>query len=674
MVQTGFSVSLSLVNLIFVLGIIVIALATILRNQSYGIKALLWKLVVMAILVNFGLVIMAPILGFGNSLTQYFVNCIDPSSGGCTGAGSGASSFNNFATQFAGSFKPQSSMMIFNSSTDQLKSINSTQQQNATGAFSALDSTLGQMIIPVFGVGFAAINLILIFIILLVFIVLLIIRYVYIAILAVLLPFAWASWVFPSFQKHWSSWWSNFIRWTFFPPIIIFFIYLALIMMNPGGTHIGQSMNIAQYTDPSTGGTIWKSISDFLGNTFSPLVQAFLQETVLAGLIIGGMIAANSMGIKLAGAVVSTGQKYAGQAATWGKKRAWEKGTGAITKRFRTPEARNKAITQQQPGNGLVTRWRGRLATSAATMGGEKMVDAGKERFKGETAEQNRMNISTTRDPAQKIARIERALADKEIDPSKMTEREISTYFGKDKESTFKQYGTRGEKIYKEAREKSGIEMQDLLKEQSELEQQRTHLENQQANILDQHGNEPELSEEEAAIVGSVPSSLSANEKKLKENKAKQDGLYKKQAAENPEALTAPFQTTEQRGNALEKAQKSGKPLPASVTMDTAGLKKIQESIVRSMTEGFSPANTSGLINALSKNNNLKEFEDAVVEMKKNPQQFKDIKDGLLKNTATLRYFRNNPGKATIDYKKLFDITDAEEDAVLGPRKKKGKS
>jgi glycosyltransferase involved in cell wall biosynthesis len=255
-----------------------------------------------------------------------------------------------------------------------------------------------------------------------------------------------------------------------------------------------------------------------------------------------------------------------------------------------------------------------------------------------------------------------------------MTEREISTYFGKDKESTFKQYGTRGEKIYKEAREKSGIEMQDLLKEQSELEQQRTHLENQQANILDQHGNEPELSEEEAAIVGSVPSSLSANEKKLKENKAKQDGLYKKQAAENPEALTAPFQTTEQRGNALEKAQKSGKPLPASVTMDTAGLKKIQESIVRSMTEGFSPANTSGLINALSKNNNLKEFEDAVVEMKKNPQQFKDIKDGLLKNTATLRYFRNNPGKATIDYKKLFDITDAEEDAVLGPRKKKGKS
>ena len=66
-VQTGFSISLSVANLAFVLGIIVIALATILRIESYSIKKMLWKLVVMAILVNFGLVIIAPIVGFSNS-------------------------------------------------------------------------------------------------------------------------------------------------------------------------------------------------------------------------------------------------------------------------------------------------------------------------------------------------------------------------------------------------------------------------------------------------------------------------------------------------------------------------------------------------------------------------------------------------------------------------------
>src|SRR5262249_14801468 len=56
-VQSGFSVALAFANLGFVLAIIVIAIATILRNHTYGIKELFWKLVVMAILVNFGLVI-----------------------------------------------------------------------------------------------------------------------------------------------------------------------------------------------------------------------------------------------------------------------------------------------------------------------------------------------------------------------------------------------------------------------------------------------------------------------------------------------------------------------------------------------------------------------------------------------------------------------------------------
>ena len=80
-VQKGFGVTLSIANLGFVLGIIVIALATILHRETYGWKKLLWKLVFAAILVNFSLVIAAPIFGIGNSFTQYFLNCVDPSVG-----------------------------------------------------------------------------------------------------------------------------------------------------------------------------------------------------------------------------------------------------------------------------------------------------------------------------------------------------------------------------------------------------------------------------------------------------------------------------------------------------------------------------------------------------------------------------------------------------------------
>ena len=65
-VQTGFSVALAIANFGFVLGIIIIALATIIRNQTYGIKQLLWKLIMMAILVNFGLVITGPIVGISD--------------------------------------------------------------------------------------------------------------------------------------------------------------------------------------------------------------------------------------------------------------------------------------------------------------------------------------------------------------------------------------------------------------------------------------------------------------------------------------------------------------------------------------------------------------------------------------------------------------------------------
>ncbi len=86
-VQAGFSVSLAIANLGFVLGIIVIALATILRNETYGIKQMLWKLVVMAILVNFGLVICGPIVGLADNFTQYFLT-----------ASGGSSNFSNALT------------------------------------------------------------------------------------------------------------------------------------------------------------------------------------------------------------------------------------------------------------------------------------------------------------------------------------------------------------------------------------------------------------------------------------------------------------------------------------------------------------------------------------------------------------------------------------------------
>ncbi len=95
-VNAGFPITLAIANLGFVLAIIMIAIATILRNQTYGVKTFLYKVVVMAVLVNFGLVIAGGLVNISDSMTTYFLNSI-------TG-GEGSS---GFASRMMGAFQPQ---------------------------------------------------------------------------------------------------------------------------------------------------------------------------------------------------------------------------------------------------------------------------------------------------------------------------------------------------------------------------------------------------------------------------------------------------------------------------------------------------------------------------------------------------------------------------------------
>lgn len=333
-VQTGFSISLSIVNLAFVLGIIVIALATILRSQTYGIKQLLWKLVVMAIIVNFGLVIMSPIFALGNSFSQYFLNCINPGAGSCTS--SSGSSFMNFGTTMASAFNPQNPWVATNAAPNATGTA-ALQSSGFSGAFSPTGSSLGTAVVPIFGMVFVVIDLLLIVVVLGVFIGLLTIRYLYIAILAILLPFAWASWVFPSFSSHWKKWWELFIRWTFFAPVVLFFIYLALLTMQGNGS--AGAFNVTAYQS----GGAWTGISNFLSAAFSPIISSFLQEILLGGLIVGGMIAANSMGIKMAGTVVDVAKKGGNAAGGYIKKKT----KGIAVDRLRTAGRKYNSETRE---------------------------------------------------------------------------------------------------------------------------------------------------------------------------------------------------------------------------------------------------------------------------------------------------------------------------------------
>ena len=76
MINTGWQITRDLANLGFVLFIIIIAIATILRMQQYGAKSALGKLIAVALLVNFSLVFAGIFIDFSNMLTNFFIKNI----------------------------------------------------------------------------------------------------------------------------------------------------------------------------------------------------------------------------------------------------------------------------------------------------------------------------------------------------------------------------------------------------------------------------------------------------------------------------------------------------------------------------------------------------------------------------------------------------------------------
>ncbi len=323
-VQTGFSVSLAIANLGFVLGIIIIAIATIIRNQTYGMKQLLWKLVLMAILVNFGLVITAPIVGFASSMSNYFVNATSPSSVSIAGyegyaqtmmsafnpqapAGSAAGSNGTGGWSVSGGFclGPWS---YFNSVAAWCNK-NNLPTQDPPGVF------WQQTMAMAFDVVFSA----LIVFTFLCLAILLLIRYFMLGGLLIVLPLAWLTYIFPKFDNSFSKWWNTFIKWTFFPPIALFFIYLAFITatntntsgsassapssggaLTAGQTYMSKAIQIP---DPTSTSTVEAALQTQTGTT-PGLIQSMLDEVLLVGLTVMGLMFANSLSGKAGKATV----------------------------------------------------------------------------------------------------------------------------------------------------------------------------------------------------------------------------------------------------------------------------------------------------------------------------------------------------------------------------------
>lgn len=326
-IGAGWGITNALANLGFTLAIIVIAFATILRFQSYSYKQTLFKLIAAAMLVNFSLLIAFVFIDFSNVLTGYFLKI---STGNKI----------EIAGSLANAFRVQS--------------------MRETASSTTVVSIGEDVVVGLTSIAFQVVFNIIIIITLLALAVMMGIRYIALSILLILAPLAWLFWILPFTQKWWNQWWGAFIKWVIFAPAVSLFVYIAIQTVNTMGATVSGATKDAAKNMTSNQPTF---IADVLGKTANMVV--------LVGILLGGLITANSMGIAGASVAMGVANKIKGAAIGYagGKLKG---GYEAVKNKALT--GGQKEETDKITGKKISTSFAQRLARGAAFVPGLRGV------------------------------------------------------------------------------------------------------------------------------------------------------------------------------------------------------------------------------------------------------------------------------------------------------------
>lgn len=291
-VTYGWIVVRDLCNMFFVLILLIIAFASILRIESYNLKTWLPKLIIMAVLINFSKLICGVFIDFTQVIMLTFVNAFKDMVGG------------NLANMLG----------LTNILTA------SAEAEDVTGW-----TIIGAMILALIFVIIATV-------VILTMLVMLVMRIIMIWIYVVLSPLAYLLASFPQGQSYSQRWWSDFSKNLIIGPIIAFFIWLSFASL--GG--VGSSADIGKMrptsnrfaddfqrdtteTDSGGGGEFADVAISEAGS-----MDNMIKFIVSIGMLLGGMMIAQEMG----------GQ--AGKIAGKGMARLTALGAGALVlgKRF----------------------------------------------------------------------------------------------------------------------------------------------------------------------------------------------------------------------------------------------------------------------------------------------------------------------------------------------------
>jgi len=319
LVQEGWKVARDLANMFFVLILLAIAFATILRIETYGMKSLLPKLIIAALLINFSLVFAGVVIDFSGVLTNFFV-------------GDGQVFFKDIASAMklpkimtTTAEKKGESFRCIMAETSvegltafQCNSCQGTCEPMPTEAkiqtendWKGLSDSYWAVIISLF---FSIIFTVVAAFVFGALAFLLLARIMIIWFLLILAPIAWLFWVLPATRHLFSQWWNTFIKWVFFAPAAFFFIWLSV-------------KSWSQFISPSGSSAVEgvkQIVSDeMLGSRLVPQIMEptnFVQFLLVCGMLLGSLVVAQKMGIAGANGAMGVA-KWFGKGAASGVNR-----------------------------------------------------------------------------------------------------------------------------------------------------------------------------------------------------------------------------------------------------------------------------------------------------------------------------------------------------------------
>lgn len=318
-------------NLGFVFGIIVIAVATILRIQGYQAQRILLKLIAAALLVNFSLVLAGSIIRVSDVFSQFFLDKM--TSGGTFSIGAKLTQGFQIAEI---TVKPDD-----------------TVYEKAKNFFTSL---AGPGLFEVSALALTAVFLILMFLTLLAFSGMLFLRFLHLSFLLMISPLVWLLWIFPHTQNHWKKWWSTFLHWTFYAPIVLVFVWVSLTVIEKANTYAEQA---TQAINAAAGG-FGKQLFDVAHVQLGTLMASLMAMSLL----LGGMKMAQAMGYGGTALVMKSAQKMGGWAKTKATRGAARAGNWVYRK-----AGVEKAVTATAPKTWLGKQFAGRVQRGATALG-----------------------------------------------------------------------------------------------------------------------------------------------------------------------------------------------------------------------------------------------------------------------------------------------------------------